>query len=82
MDINELANKVVEAAQKCMGFPYVFGAWGEACTPANRKRRVRKEHPTIVSGCPVLSGKGTCENCKHNGQLIFDCRGFTYWCLK
>lgn len=81
---NEKAEKVVELAQSCMGYPYVFGAWGEACTPANRKRRANSEHPTIISKCPVLNGtKGaTCETCKWNNTRIFDCRGFTKWCLE
>lgn len=81
--VNEKAKKVVEIAKSCLGWPYVFGAWGEACTPANRKRRARSDHPTIISKCPVLNGtKGaTCEQCKWNNTKIFDCRGFTYYCL-
>jgi len=32
----------------------------------------------------VLNGTkdGACEKCKWNGTKIFDCRGFTYDCLK
>ena len=44
------------AALLCVAWPYVFGAWGECCTPANRKRRAREDHPTIVSKCQVLNG--------------------------
>ena len=83
--LNEKVDKVIETAKACMGFPYVYGAWGEECTPSNRRRRIRAEHPTIVTGCPVLNPKSkatSCEGCKHQGQLIFDCRGFTYYCLK
>ena len=78
------AQKAVEIAKSCMGWPYVFGAWGEACTPANRKRRARSDHPTIISKCQVLNGTkdGACEKCKWNGTKCFDCRGFTYYCLK
>lgn len=81
---NEKAEKVIELAQSCMGYPYVFGAWGEACTPANRKRRARSDHPTIISKCPVLNGTrgATCETCKWYNTKIFDCRGFTKWCLE
>lgn len=82
--VNEKAEKVVELAKSCLGWPYVFGAWGEECTPSNRKRRARSDHPTIISKCPVLNGtKGaTCEACKWYNAKIFDCRGFTYYCLK
>ena len=71
----------------CVDWPYVFGAWGEECTPSARKRRARADHPTIVSGCQVLNGsKSSCESCKWSpgGERVrcFDCRGFTYWCLK
>ena len=75
------------AALLCADWPYVFGAWGEECTPSTRKRRAREDHPTIVSGCQVLNGsKSSCSGCKwyHGGERVrcFDCRGFTYWCLK
>ena len=82
---------IKEAAWKtacdCVGWPYVFGAWGELCTPANRKKRKRDDHKTIVSACQVLSGKKTdCNGCKWfpNGCRVrmFDCRGFTDWVLK
>jgi len=49
--MSEKAKKVVELAKSYLGYPYVFGAWGEACTPANRKRRARSNHPTIISKC-------------------------------
>ena len=63
----------------CEGWPYVFGAWGEQCTPSNRRRRQRDDHPTIVSSCQVLSGKKTtCDGCKWDLPVwMFDCRGFT-----
>ena len=74
------------AALLCADWPYVFGAWGEFCTPANRKRRARDDHPTIVSKCQVLNGsQETCSGCKWfpGGETVrcFDCRGFTDWCL-
>ena len=75
------------AALLCVDWPYVFGAWGEECTPANRKRRARADHPTVVSKCQVLSGKTkSCSGCRWypGGETVrcFDCRGFTDWCLK
>lgn len=76
-----------QLALACIGWPYVFGAWGEECTPANRKRRVRSDHPTIKSACQVLSGKKTdCHGCQWYPQdervRMYDCRGFTRWLLQ
>lgn len=72
-----------EAGKLCAGWPYVFGAWGEECTPAGRKKRARDDHPTIVSACQVLNGKkANCTGCKWNLPVrMYDCRGFTYWLL-
>lgn len=76
-----------QVALACIGWPYVFGAWGEECTPANRKRRVRDDHPTIKSACQVLSGKtADCSGCKWYPQdervRMYDCRGFTRWLIQ
>ena len=70
-----------QLAMACLGWPYVFGAWGEECKPALRKRRARSDHPTVVNKCQVLSGKtSTCSGCKWGeGVRMFDCRGFTKW---
>ena len=70
-----------------VGWPYVFGAWGEECTPAGRRRRKRDDHPTIVTACQVLSEKKTtCDGCKWfpGGQRVrmYDCRGFTHWLME
>jgi len=82
-----LSDAVWQTALACVGWPYVYAAWGEYCTPANRKRRAREDHPTIVSKCQVLNGsKANCNGCKWlpDGQNVrcYDCRGFTDWCLK
>lgn len=82
-----LSDAVWNTALDCIGWAYVFGAWGEECTPANRKRRARDDHPTIVSKCQVLNGKkDSCLGCEWLPDgcrtRIFDCRGFTDWCLK
>jgi hypothetical protein len=76
--------EIVRSVSKaCVGWPYVFGAWGEQCTPSGRKRRAREDHPTIVSACQVLSGKkSSCSGCKWDLPVrMYDCRGFTDWCL-
>lgn len=65
----------------CLGWPYVFGAYGQACTPAQRNKYAgyRQDHAAAIrSACPVLSGKAmACDACDWNGTLIDDCRGFT-----
>lgn len=75
--------KVIDAAISQLGSPYVFGAWGEFCTPSGRRKRNRADHPTIVSACQVLSGrKSDCAGCRYQGDRMFDCRGFVHWCLQ
>lgn len=78
-------------APMCTGWPYVFGAWGCKCTPANRRKyadQCRAKHPDyadkITNACPVLSGKqSACDGCKWAcGVLCFDCRGYTHWILE
>ena len=73
-----------EIGKCCEGWPYVFGAWGEPCTPGGRRKRKRDDHPTVVSACPVLSGKrATCAGCKWDLPVrMFDCRGFVNWIFK
>lgn len=74
---------VTKLAEACLGWPYVFGAVGELCTPKNRDRRVNANYPTIKDKCQVLNGAAkTCEGCEWEGPVrMFDCRGFTYWLL-
>ncbi len=80
------AGIVRELSACCIGWPYVFAAAGEDCTPEWRRNRARhsneKYAKAIVDNCPVLSGKqATCAGCKWAGVLCFDCRGFTRWLL-
>lgn len=74
-----------EAALACVGWPYVYGAWGAYCTVAERKKRYSDDHPTIKTKCQAYTG-GTCDGCQWfpDGQRVrcFDCRGFTDWILK
>lgn len=77
--------EIVRSISKmCVGWPYVFGAWGEECTPPGRRRRKRDDHKTIVTDCQVLNGsRSNCSGCKWDLPVrMFDCRGFTDWCLK
>lgn len=80
---SEKADEVVALAKERIGDPYVFGAWGEACTPANRRKRIRADQPNTVNRCQVLKGsRSTCDGCKYKGRACYDCRGFTYAMLK
>jgi len=78
------AATIEQIAAACLGWPYVFGALGEICTPKNRDRRSSSAYPSIVNRCQVLNGsKKTCEGCQWSiGVRMFDCRGFTYWVLQ
>lgn len=83
-----LSDVAWKAALACVGWAYVFGAWGEYCTPAQRRKRYSDDHPTIKSACGNYYGNGSsnCKGCKwypsEKYTRIFDCRGFTYWVLK
>ena len=83
--MNEKALKVIEAAKSQIGNPYVFGMWGRECTPSVRRQYAgyNPSHKSaIYKACPVLSGKQpSCDGCKWQGKLAFDCRGFIYWCI-
>ena len=82
-----LSKKAWETALACEGWPYVFGAWGAECTPAERQKRYNA-HPsntTIKTSCKAFSG-GSCDGCKWYPDRFrtrcFDCRGFTDWVIK
>lgn len=79
------AKRVAEAAAGQIGSPYVYGAWGGVCTPPLRRKYLgyNPSHTAITKNCPVLSGRASsCEGCKYDGLLAFDCRGFTHWALE
>ena len=46
-----------ELAKACVGWAYVFGAYGEYCDPTNRRARASKDHPTIQSKCKNFRGR-------------------------
>ena len=85
---NVLSDVAWQAAKACVGWAYVFGARGEYCTPANRRKYYASkgaDHPTIKSACKNFEGTGSCSGCKWlpSGKKtrFFDCRGYTYWVL-
>ena len=83
---------IKKTAEACMGWPYVWGGFGQYCTPKNRKSYADRsscpsaESAVIRKKCQVLNGsKGGCAGCKWypNGKTrFFDCRGFTRWLLQ
>ena len=86
-----LSDAMWETALACVGFPYVFGAWGALCTVKERKYRLglNPSHTTIKTKCQVLRDddpKPDCSGCQWfpNGERVrcYDCRGFTDWILK
>lgn len=48
-----------QTALACVGWAYVWGAYGEYCDPSNRRSRAREDHPTIKSKCKNFNGKDT-----------------------
>lgn len=84
-----LSEECWRVALACVGWAYVYGAWGAECTPAERRKRLgyNPDHTTIKTACQVLSGKkGSCDGCKWypdgHRTRCFDCRGFVDWVLK
>jgi hypothetical protein len=83
-----LSEAVWETAMACIGWSYVYGAWGALCTPSERQKRYRyhPEKESIKTKCKNFDGKGTCNGCQWfpDGKRTrcYDCRGFTDWCLK
>ena len=79
---------VIREAEAHMGCPYVYGTWGQKCTPALRKRYANynpSQREITYKRCQVLRDndpKPSCAGCKYEGLLAFDCRGFTHYCLE
>lgn len=84
---------IVMLAQACMGWPYIWGAYGQQCTPSTRKTYAARsvcpasEAEMILKRCQVCrpsDPKGSCTGCKYypgGTTLAYDCRGFTRWIL-
>ena len=82
-----LSDAAWQTALACVGWPYVFGAWGAECTLKERQYRLRlnPSHTTIETKCKAWN-TGNCTGCQWypDGQRVrcYDCRGFTDWILK
>ena len=87
-----LTDAAWEAALACEGWPYIFGAAGQECTPSYRTSVYNKDpnkecYANVKKSCQAINGKtSSCGGCKWypNGKRVrsFDCRGFTRWILK
>ena len=77
---------VWNTAKLCVGWPYVYSAWGAECTPAERRKRYRMcpDHEAIKTKCKGFDS-GNCSGCQWfpGGERVrcYDCRGFTDWLL-
>ena len=83
--MSEATDKLVALALAQVGAAYIWGAWGQPCTPEYRRRYAgytKAMAGKIRQYCPVLSGKqSSCAGCRYEGRRAFDCRGLTHWCL-
>lgn len=80
-----MPGRIRQIAIACLGWPYVFGAWGELCTPKGRLKwyNLNPSHTTIKTKCPNLSSGKACSTCKWGiGVRMYDCRGFTRWLIQ
>ncbi len=75
-----------QAAIDRVGDAYVYGAWDQQCTVANRNRyaNLKSEYKDAIRNqCQrTKSNKNTCSGCKYEGRRIHDCRGLTSACAK
>ena len=80
-------DEIIAAAESQIGSPYVYGTWGALCTTALRKRYAGynpSQREITFKRCQRLRPSkpvDTCDGCKYQGRLAFDCRGFTHWTL-
>lgn len=78
---------IKNAAEACLGWPYVWGAVGSDCSPSRRQYYAGRdvcpegEKRVIISGCQALNGSGkSCGGCVYYPEnmrtLCNDCQGF------
>ena len=86
-----LSDAAWQTALACVGWPYVYSAWGALCTPSERKKRFNlcPDKTSIKAKCQVIRDKDPKPNCigcqwypDEQRVRCFDCRGFTDWILK
>ena len=88
------AELAVLIAEACIGWPYVWGSYGQECTISNRITYMERssiaegDRELIRKRCQRLRDsdqRSSCDGCKYYPggarTRIFDCRGFTRWVL-
>ena len=81
------AEVIARCAEAEVGWPYVWGATGQKCTPAQRRTYANRlscpeaEAAVTLMKCQVFNGSAaSCDGCKYypggNCTLIDDCQGF------
>lgn len=66
--------------EQAVGGPYVYGGTGRPCTPAYRRERMAQypaQASAIRANCPQLSGRHSCDCCKHRHRPCYDCAQLT-----
>ena len=60
-----LSEAAWQTALACVGWSYVYSAWGAECTPSERRKRfgMCPSHTTIKTKCKAFDG-GTCSGCQ------------------
>lgn len=88
--MNERVKTIAAWCLEQIGCPYIYGATGQACTPAYRRARI-KDYPkyegNITRNCPILSNRATsCAGCEWAvdgvGRLAYDCAQLTRSAMK
>ena len=71
----------------CIGWSYVYSAWEELCTPAERRKRFKlcPDKLNIKAKCKAFDN-GNCSGCQwypnDERTRCGDCRGFQHWLFK
>ena len=81
--------EIPDLARSLIGCPYIYGTWGKATCSVSLRSRYASYNPTqkeiTYKRCPRLRSSSpvdTCDGCKYQGLLAFDCRGFTHYVLE
>lgn len=82
MSNTPVSENIRSYALEQVGAAYIMGATAVKCTPKYRRSlaegRSSAYADKIIDNCPVLSGKqSSCEGCKYESELSFDCAQLT-----
>ena len=82
-----LSLAIWQTALACVGWPYVYSAWEELCTPAERRKRFKMcpDKTSIKAKCKAFDNNN-CHGCQwypdDQRTRCGDCRGFQDFLLK